>query len=512
MINLTREQEKQLKERNISVALIEEQLKKYREGFPFIKLAKPATIGDGIIRMDDAAKEDYIKKYEQLRKGKKVLKFVPASGAASRMFKSLYEFIQRHKELPAVDLSQDVLFNAFFTNIRKFAFAGDLDRALQQKHSSLQQALDNKQYVLILETLLGPEGLNYGSLPKGMLKFHPYEGGETRTALEEHLAEAYRYANNGGHVYIHFTVSPEHRKGFEKLVSEVSRKYEKMYECKYHVSFSEQKKSTDTIAVDMDNNPLLENGLFVFRPGGHGALLENLNDLDADVIFIKNIDNVVPDHLKEDTVVYKQALGGMLLDLQAKIFACLEKLNSGKSISDDEVKEMIAFAATINIHIPTSILHFGEEVKIRYLKEKFNRPIRVCGMVKNEGEPGGGPFWVDKDGELSLQIVESSQVDMNDRIQKDIFNRATHFNPVDLVCCIKDFRGKKFDLLQYRDNDTGFIARKSKDGKEIKQQELPGLWNGSMANWITLFVEVPVSTFNPVKTVHDLLRPQHQMP
>jgi hypothetical protein len=509
-INLTPEQELQLKEMGISASRIQEQLNYFGKGFPFIKLAKPASINDGIIQMNDAKTKEFINQYNLLRKGKRVMKFVPASGAASRMFKSVYEFIEKNKNIDKPDLSGNKTFKDFFDHIEEFAFCKDLDQALRKKRSSVKQAIKDKKYVLILETLMNADGLNYGALPKGMLKFHQYKD-SIRTAVEEHLVEAFLYANNDGQTYLHFTVSPEHRRDFEKLVNTVKPMYEKKYKISYNITYSEQKKSTDTIAVDMNNVPVPDNGKFVFRPGGHGSLLENLNDLDGDVIFIKNIDNIVPDHLKDETVKYKQALAGMLLGFQKNIFEYLQKLYSQTTISGEEMNKMVAFAKTINIHIPNHIRDLGESVRIKYLKDKFNRPMRICGMVKNEGEPGGGPFWVDKEGELSIQIVESSQIDMSDRIQQDVFNRATHFNPVDLVCCIKNFEEKKFNLLDYRDNDTGFIAKKSKDGKEIKQQELPGLWNGSMADWITLFVEVPITTFNPVKTVHDLLRKQHQM-
>jgi len=354
------------------------------------------------------------------------------------------------------------------------------------------------------------KGLNYGSLPKGMLKFHNY-GDSSRTAMEEHLAEGALYARNAaGNVNVHFTVSKEHLPYFKQLVSDKKSDYEKLFNVKYSVTFSEQKPSTDTIAANMQNEPFRDNGKLVFRPGGHGALIENLNDIDADVIFIKNIDNVVPDKIKDSTVLFKKVIGGVLVSLQQQIDAYTELLESGKYTMDN-VREIIAFVQQkLFVRNPeTKILEDSDLVV--YLLKKLRRPIRVCGMVKNVGEPGGGPFLAyNQDGSYSLQILESSQINLKDPESKAMFDASTHFNPVDLVCAVKNKKGEKYNLPEFVDKNTGFISLKSKNGKELKALELPGLWNGAMSDWNTVFVEVPISTFNPVKTVNDLLREQHQ--
>ncbi len=362
-----------------------------------------------------------------------------------------------------------------------------------------------------MEYLLEDKGLGYGKLPKGLLKFHHYDSAN-RVALEEHLVEAAKYGTSkNGKAIVHFTVSPEHMEKFAEQVHKVKAKYENEFKVTYDISFSVQKSSTDMIAVDMENEPFREkDGSLLFRPGGHGALIENLNDLNANLIFIKNIDNVVPDRLKKTTTVYKKAIGGLLLKLQSEAFELLKGLD--KRNDPELIKRVAEFAKTeLNIKIPQDFEGLNLNDKKSFLHRHLNRPIRICGMVKNEGEPGGGPFWVkNSKGEVSLQVVESSQVNSNDDAQMEILKSSTHFNPVDLVCGIKNYNGESFDLHKFIDPETGFISIKSKDGKNLKAQELPGLWNGAMADWITIFVEVPVITFNPVKTVNDLLRPQHQ--
>ncbi|MCD4720334.1 MAG: DUF4301 family protein, partial [Desulfobacula sp.] len=353
--------------------------------------------------------------------------------------------------------------------------------------------------------------LDYGKLPKGLLKFHRYEH-SNRVALEEHLVEAAMYGvSKNKKAYVHFTVSPEHLEKFKTQVDQVKDEYEKLFDITFEISYSVQKSSTDMIAVDMNNEPFREkDGSLLFRPGGHGALIENLNDLEADLIFIKNIDNVVPDRLKEITTTYKKVIGGLLLKLQSKTFEFLKELE--KSESTNLIEKIEAFAQSdLNIKIPNGFNELGPDEKKSFLFRHLNRPIRICGMVKNEGEPGGGPFWVkNSKGEVSLQVVESSQVNASDEEQMKILQSSTHFNPVDLVCGTRNYKGESFDLHEFIDPETGFISIKSKDGKNLKAQELPGLWNGAMADWITIFVEVPIITFNPVKTVNDLLRPQHQ--
>jgi hypothetical protein len=367
------------------------------------------------------------------------------------------------------------------------------------------------QYKAVAKAMLAEEGLNYGKLPKGLLKFHKYADG-SRTPLEEHLVQGALYAKAGdGNVNVHFTVSPEHRALFEKLVAEKAQGYAAQHNATFDISFSEQKSSTDTVAANADNTPFRNaDGSLLFRPGGHGALIENLNDIDGDIVFIKNIDNVVPDRLKGDTVTYKKLLAGLLVDLQKQAFAYLEKLDSGK-YTMEELREMLQFVQKrLFCKNPETKVLEDTELAI-YLRQKLNRPMRVCGMVRNVGEPGGGPFLAyNPDGTISLQILESSQIDMADPEKKAMFEKGTHFNPVDLVCAIKNYKGEKFDLPKYVDKATGFISSKSKDGKELKALELPGLWNGAMSDWSTVFVEVPLSTFNPVKTVNDLYREQHQ--
>ncbi|MBM3436819.1 MAG: DUF4301 family protein, partial [Bacteroidetes bacterium] len=442
--------------------------------------------------------------------------FVPASGAASRMFQALFNFLEKATtpDLAKEEITKDKGFNSvsnFFSNLRKFAFYKDLQGAFMDNGDNLEERLVQKEYTIIIEWLLTEKGLNYGKLPKGLLRFHSYPNGE-RFSFEEHLIEAIRYGKSEGNdASIHFTVSPEHLKLFEDQVEKASKHYENLLGVKLNYSFSVQKPSTDTIAVDPDNLPFREDdGMLLFRPGGHGALIENLNDLDAGIVFIKNIDNIVPDRLKDETVKYKKVIGGLLLKLQLSVFAYLEELENGaESGRCDKIAD---FARTqLNITFPDGFLQFTPDKKKELLIHYLNRPIRVCGMVKNEGEPGGGPFWVKNSrGEISLQIVESSQIDMKNSDQVQVLKQATHFNPVDLVCGIVNYKGEHFNLTEFIDPETGFISEKSKNGRALKAQELPGLWNGAMADWGTLFVEVPTITFNPVKTVNDLLRPQHQ--
>ena len=433
----------QLAQRGISVEKAEQQLACFRTGFPSLDIVAAASVKDGILVPKKAEQEEYIAAWQEYCKGEhKILKFVPASGAASRMFKNLFEYLENGEETPFI--------KEFMSNIDKFAF-GD-----QLAGKSGQEAV---RFLL--------EEMAYGKLPKGLLLFHKYKDGPRTPALE-HLAEG---ALTGA-TRIHFTVSHDHLPLFRQHIAENLKKFEDKYDVKYEVSFSEQLPSTDTLAANPDGTPFrTADGKLLFRPGGHGALIENLNQQDADIVFIKNIDNVVPDRLKKDTVRYKQILAGVLVKEQQRVFDLLRNGN----LSDEE-------------------------------RKRLNRPIRVCGVVKNTGEPGGGPFLVrEEDGTISKQILESSQIE-----DKSLMATATHFNPVDLVCAIKDFEGKPFDLPKFVDPKTGFISQKSKDGKELLALELPGLWNGAMSRWNTIFVEVPISTFNPVKTVNDLLREQHQ--
>jgi hypothetical protein len=506
---------KQLKERGINTKEAEKQINYLRKGFPFMKLAKAATINNGIKKLNDSQIKDYIALYQKSQKLRK-LKFVPASGAATRMFKALFEFDElfRQSDFDPRILSREAYKHVkeSFDRIRDFAFCPELERSVEKTGTTLPGAMRKKDYHIILSSLLGIEGMNYGNLPKGILTFHRYNK-NSRTAVEEHLVEGSGYAvNEDSVVDIHLTVSPEHMRSFEELLSKVQKVYEDHYKVKFNITYSIQKPSTDTLAIDDKNEPFREsNGSLHFRPGGHGALLENLNDIDADIVFIKNIDNVTHDRNKGDTVTFKKALAGMLVNYCERIFGYLKILEKSKDVSADVIKEIATFLTDdLGSTVSPKLLNNHNEA-IRYLFEKLNRPVRVCGMVKNEGEPGGGPFWtVESDGTRSLQIVESSQVNTHDPEQSAILNSSTHFNPVDLICGIKDYKGKKFNLMSFRDPDTGFISKKFKNGKPLKALELPGLWNGSMAHWNTIFVEVPVNTFTPVKTVYDLLRPEHQ--
>jgi hypothetical protein len=513
---LNRKDLEQISAKGITAETIESQLNDFKNGFPFTRLHEPAVKGNGILSFTEKEVHELITNFDRTAKDLKLVKFVPASGAASRMFKHLFEFREILDDKQKRDaILADTGFNGvgyFFTHLRKFAFYDDLKRVLNRSGHNIDELLNKEEYGIILDYLMAEAGLNYGNLPKGLIKFHHY-GNFSRTATGEHMVEGAHYcASRAKKVLVHLTVSPEHLSNFHDLIAYVQPYYESMFGVSYEVTFSIQKPSTDTIAVDLHNEPFREiDGTLVFRPGGHGALIENLNEIDADIVYIKNIDNVVPDRLKADTYRYKKLLGGMLMQVQGKAFNYLRALDK-KPVPNETIDEAVRFCQQqLNAVFPSDFVHWIESKKTTLLQRILNRPIRVCGMVKNEGEPGGGPFWVkNKQGEISLQIVESSQIDLNNAGQKKIFESSTHFNPVDLVCSLKNYQGEKFDLHHYIDHSTGFISIKSKDGKQLKALELPGLWNGAMAHWITLFVEVPIITFNPVKIVNDLLREQHQ--
>lgn len=485
---------------------VNQQITHFKNGFPFLNIVAPATPGNGIKVLSENELSHFKNTYPEKAAQIDVVKFVPASGAASRMFKDLFAFLEGDG-----DISKSPFVQKFMNNIEKFAFYDDLDEVLKSAGSSINLKLDTKDYKGILAALLLDEGLGYGNLPKGLLKFHSYPD-QRRTPAYEHLIEGVQYAKGKGNtVKIHFTVSPEHESKFKAEIDAILPSLEKEHGCSFQISYSQQKKSTDTIAVNMDNSPFMEDdGSLLFRPAGHGALLENLNDISADLIFIKNIDNVVPNHLKPTTVDYKMAIGGLLLEVQQKVFAALRRMEN--QVDEESVAQAEqVFTHDLGGKLPEDFSTLSVEAKSGFLKMKLNRPMRVCGMVKNTGEPGGGPFWVmEKDGFQSLQILETAQINLDDPTSKEHFNGATHFNPVDLVCATRNYKGEPFDLLQFRDMMTGFITEKSKSGKDLKALELPGLWNGAMASWNTIFVEVPLITFNPVKTVNDLLREEHQ--
>lgn len=467
----------QIKNHGLTTEAIEEQIKKFKEGFPFVNIVKPAQIDDGIVEYAESDCEKHIKEYDEYSKNHKIVKFVPASGAATRMFKDLFDFVATDKPNETSEKT--------ISNLNKFAFYNSLKPYIPENAS-------NKETI---QCILTTPGLNYGNKPKGLVEFHKYKA-VAKTPVEEHLTEGAQYAASGNNVNIHFTISPEHRHGFESLLNCVVPEYEKHYGLKYNISLSEQKKSTDTIAVNMDNTLFRnEDGSLLFRPAGHGALIANLADLNADLIFIKNIDNVTTDDLRADTIKYKKVLAGILVNIQKQIF---DLLNS--DIDDTKIYHEF-ITKKLNIKL-------DKELELSEYKSILNRPLRVCGVVKNTGAPGGGPFWVkDENGMISLQIVESSQIAPE---SKDIMKTSSFFNPVDLVCATKDYQGNKFDLNEYIDENTGFISEKSKNSVSLRAMERPGLWNGAMAKWNTILVAVPGTTFTPVKVVTDLLSAPHQ--
>ena len=504
---LSKQDLEQIALKGITEDQINTQLDEFKTGFPFLKLEAAAAIGNGIIAPDEDARKQYVDVWNAYKaEGKKIVKFVPASGAASRMFKDMFAFLNADYQEPTTDFEK-----CFFNNIEKFAFYDELDKACQQNEGKgIKVLVADGNYKAVVANMLNAQGLNYGQLPKGMLLFHKYADG-ARTPMEEHLVEGALYASSNSEANVHFTVSHEHIEFFEKKVAEKKDGFARKYGIKYNISFSEQKPSTDTVAANPDNTPFRnDDGSLLFRPGGHGALIQNLNDIDADVIFIKNIDNVVPDRLKNDTVEYKQVIAGVLVSLQKKAFAYLRMLDGG-DVDHAKLEEMASFVENELCCKNANIKSLDDEALKAYIRSKLNRPMRVCGVVKNVGEPGGGPFLTyNQDGTVSLQILESSQIDKSNEAYMKMFTEGTHFNPVDLVCAVKDYKGNDFDLPKFVDKSTGFISSKSKNGKELKALELPGLWNGARSNWNTVFVEVPLSTFNPVKTVNDLLREQHQ--
>ncbi|MBP5364819.1 MAG: DUF4301 family protein [Bacteroidales bacterium] len=485
-----------LSKKGISVEQVEKQLAQFKSGFPFADVQRAATIGDGIARIADADNQKYVGVYnDALAKGKRVVKFIPASGAATRMFKAMFEFKNASPEKKA-EMAKQKPYNEFIARLDDFAFSPDLKKF---------KANQTSDYISLM---LDENGLGYGQKPKGVLKFHSY-GATARTAAEEHIMEGFSYAKSNGEVNLHFTVSPSHLELFKAAIVPTKEAIEKNG-CKVNISYSFQKPSTDTLAATMDNEPFRNDaGELVFRPGGHGALIENLNDLDADIVFIKNIDNVAQEHLLATTALYKKIIAGYALERKNKVDELLRRLDNGDASA---IADAIAFMdSELKTIYPAGFASLSDAKKIEFIRQTLDRPLRVCGMVKNEGEPGGGPFWVKgTDGQVTLQVVESAQIDPNDSQKMGIMKQSTHFNPVDLFCCLKDRNGKKYDLAKFVDQNAGFISYKSLNGKDLKAMELPGLWNGAMAKWLTFFVEVPIDTFNPVKTVMDLLRPQHQ--
>jgi hypothetical protein len=495
----------EMRARGIDAAEVSRQIEIFRRGAEPVRLIRPARVGDGIVQINPEERHAFLTLHGQAAGQGRMLKFVPASGAASRMFKDWQNLCQR-----GTFASKDPSVT-FLRNLARFAFYDDLKRIMTLGGQDIERCIREERCADILNYVLTPKGLNYAWLPKALLKFHSYPG-HTRTAMEEHLAEAAFYVRDANKTCrIHFTVSQEHESLFRELLSRVKKRYEDLFDVHYDVSFSVQHPSTDTLAVDMENRPCRDRtGKIMFRPGGHGALLHNLNAIGGDIVFLKNIDNVVPDTLKETTVLHKKILGGYLLWLQDEIFRSLNLL-SGKNVDEEQLSHVLRFCEeSLFISVPHGFRNLPMSARKEFLSQRLNRPLRVCGMVKNEGEPGGGPFWVHgEDGTPSLQIVEQHETDPHSKEQKDIWKSSTHFNPVDLVCGIRDFRGEQFDLNRYANRNAVALSVKSHEGADIKTLELPGLWNGSMAYWNTVFVDVPIETFNPVKTVDDLLRKSH---
>ncbi len=496
----------QIQKKGISIETIAKQLLFFKNGIAKVNLLSCATINSGIWTFSETEKQHFISLFDVQKNNYSVVKFVPASGAASRMFKFLNEFLNEfehgNETINAfINRKKSVDLSVFLVGLKNFPFYQDLKALTISKYPNYFEMDKDDRDFAIIKTMLSEEGFDFANKPKGILPFH-WKENKIITPIEEHIKETIFYEKLNEKAKIHFTISAEHQNGFEQI----SSKYPHV-----SITYSYQKESTDTIAVTLENEPFRDDkNQLLFRPGGHGALIENLNELQEDVVFIKNIDNVSQNHIVE-IVGYKKLLGGILFDLQHQIFKYLNQLEQNE-IEEQLLTEIIQFATQkINIRLPHDFYKYQINYQKDVLFELLNRPIRVCGMVKNEGEPGGGPFWVkSENGQESLQIVESSQIDMKNENQLAILNQATHFNPVDIVCGVKNYKGEKFDLTQFVDENTGFIVIKNRFGKPVKSFELPGLWNGAMANWITVFVEVPLTTFNPVKTVNDLLKPAHQ--
>ncbi|WP_204344220.1 DUF4301 family protein [Psychroserpens algicola] len=517
-MNFSKEDINHIERKGLTVKQVEQQIKLFEDGIPYANLVSEATIDQGILRLSKAQIEDFISSFEAKKDSVCILKFVPASGAATRMFKFLFQFLDEY------DLNKESInsyinrhkskdLSLFFIGLDKFPFYHIVQERLQQAYPDFDALSINEQRLKFIQMMLDADKLDYGNFPKGLLPFHTYKNQEISTAFGEHLYESALYSSNEDATKLHFTISEKHNHKFDEEFKRIEKKVEEKTGSKFDISFSYQKESTDTIAVTPKNKPFRnDDGTLLFRPSGHGALIENLNDLDADIIFIKNIDNVVTYKYKADVAKYKKVLAGILIKVQEQAFIYLNRLDKG-NLSENELIEIAEFLVNrMNVRISSEFEKYSLKYQIEYLAEKLNRPIRVCGMVKNEGEPGGGPFWIkDESGNTSLQIVESAQINKKSKQQKDILKGATHFNPVDLVCGIKNYKGEKFDLKKFIDAKAAFITMKTKTGKDLKALELPGLWNGSMANWNTIFVEVPLITFNPVKTVNDLLKAPHQI-
>jgi len=498
----------QIKSKGISIEKVENQIAIFKKGIPFVKLEKAAVVGDGILRLTDEDSKAACDYFDEISAAQKLLKFVPASGAASRMFKALFNFLEAYDPnsedfATYLDRTDDKALTAFQEGITAFPFYETVKARIGDDFEN--EGAELKAFV---NEVLSESGLNYGFYPKGLLPFHNY-GNESATPFKEHLKEAAAYAKSNGTAHLHFTISEQHDAMFQDEMATSGPQIEQATDTSFQIGFSNQKPATDTIAVDPNHEPFRNgDGTLLFRPGGHGALIENLNEQEADIIFIKNIDNVVVDRNLDAVVESKKTLGGLLLMVRDKAFGYAKALEDGTFQEDELVKFL---KEELNVRLPEDFDSLSMANRKETCLKALHRPIRICGMVKNEGEPGGGPFWINERGKISLQIVESAQVDMYDASQASLLKNATHFNPVDIVCSVMDHNGKKFDLLNFVNPEQGFITGKTKEGKELKALELPGLWNGAMAYWNTIFVEVPLVTFNPVKTVNDLLKTSHQV-
>ncbi|MFV5691685.1 DUF4301 family protein [Flavobacterium sp. LT1R49] len=505
----------QVYEHGVPLENIKQQLSFFRNGIVKSNLVGPATLFNGILKLSEKDFQEKATFFDKNKTNLKLEKFVPASGAASRMFKFLIAFLNEfdieNESINAyINRKKDTELSIFIVGLEKFPFFKVIDKKLREEFPDFESFdRDYKNYYFI-KLLLAKDYFDFSSKPKGVLPFHKYKT-HIATALEEHLYECAYYSSSNDNSHLHFTVSEAHQNQFENIIDAIKSPIEKESRTTIKVSYSYQNKNTDTLAVDFENKPFRdENGRLFFRPGGHGALIDNLNNQDADIVFIKNIDNVIQNHIQK-IALYKKALAGILIEVQQRLFKYLYAIDA-KEIQQEYIDEILLFLEEkLNIRTPDDFYELSFENKIIELKVLLNKPIRVCGMVKNEGEPGGGPFWVkDEKGAVSLQIVESSQADLSNESQKKILDNATHFNPVDLVCGLKNYKKEKFDLTKFVDHNSGFIVEKNTLGKTIKSYELPGLWNGAMANWITIFVQVPLITFNPVKSVNDLLKSAHQ--
>lgn len=495
-----------IQKKGISIENIEQQLDFFIHGIEKIQLEKPAILNDGIWNVSSIEQENFIKEFDEKKDQFEIEKFIPASGAASRMFKFLSEFLSEYnpenETINAyINKKKCSELPLFLIGLKNFPFYNELQNTTFSIYPDYKNYDRNTRDYCLIKTLLSTDYLNYSNKPKAILPFHNRDG-KNFTPIEEHLKETIFYTKKDKKTKLHFTISEEHLEDFKKITSK---------EPSFDITFSYQKQHTDTIAVNIDNTFFRDkDNSLVFRPGGHGALIENLNNLNSDIIFIKNIDNVSNNHIDE-VVKSKKLLGGILIHIQSQVFEFIKKLIQQTFEESELLKIEFFVTKKLNHFLPKDYPKFDKHQKKEILLNILNRPIRICGMVKNEGEPGGGPFWVkNTNGNLSLQIVESSQIDLTNEKQLNILKNATHFNPVDLVCGIKDYKGDKFNLNNFIDKNTGFIVQKTKEGKPLKAFELPGLWNGAMALWTTLFIEIPLVTFNPVKTVNDLLKPAHQ--